>query len=46
MPWRRDSMKGVVNCDKPRVGETALDPGIPEWGNPGEIMLSHPELNP
>ena len=37
MPWRKEPMKDVANCDKPRVAEASFNPGISEWGNPSDL---------
>ena len=35
MPWYKEPMKDVVDCDKSRIAvNKRFNPGISEWGNP------------
>ena len=45
MPRHMETMKGVISCDKPRVGQITLDPGISEWGNPPRLISRYFCLN-
>ena len=40
---RRRARQAAISLGEPHVG---VDPGVPEWGNPAEVMLRHRWLNP
>ena len=39
---RRRAWSAAISSGKPHAG---VDPEIPEWGNPAEVMFSNPALN-
>jgi len=39
---RRRAWKAAKSLGEPSAG---VDPGIPEWGNPAEVMFGHGHLN-
>ena len=40
---RRRAWKAAKSVGEPSAG---VDPEIPEWGNPAEVMFGHGRLNP
>jgi hypothetical protein len=46
MPWYLESMKGVDDCDKPRLGvERPLTRGFPNGETQMPVMRHYPRLN-